>query len=264
MSDEVEPGKRAWKRWTVPLAVVLAGAALFFGARQAAFVQHAIIAVLDFCKGLGVLAVPIIMVSYVVACVFLFPGSLLTIGSGFVFAAITGTTLWGVVAGTATVSVSSTLGACAAFMVGRWLARDWVRSKVAGDPRFSAIDRAVGREGFKIVVLTRLTVVFPFVFQNYVYGLTGVSLWNYALGSMVGMLPGTVAFVYLGAVAKSLTEIAGGEAAGGVVKWIVIGVGLVFAFAAAGFVARVAKRALADAAAEGGDAEAVELTEKQP
>ncbi|MFW6189751.1 MAG: TVP38/TMEM64 family protein [Planctomycetota bacterium] len=260
MGEEQKKGRRRWKRWAIPVAVVLAAVALFVGARQTTLVKDAIVAVLDFCKGLGFWAAPVIALAYVVACVFMFPGSLLTVGSGFVFAAITGSALWGVVAGTATVSISSTLGACTAFSVGRWIARDWVRRKVAGDPRFAAIDRAVGEHGFKIVVLTRLTVVFPFVLQNYVYGLTDVSFWNHAIGSLIGMLPGTVAFVYLGAVAQSLTAIAAGEATGGPTKWIVIGVGLVFAFAAATYVGRVARRALQEAAEEAGAEELAEGT----
>ena len=76
--------------------------------------------------------------------------------------------------GTVTVSIGATLGACAAFWVGRTVARGWVAKKVAGNAKFAAIDEAVGREGFKIVLLTRLSPIFPFNLLNYAFGLTRV------------------------------------------------------------------------------------------
>ncbi len=90
---------------------------------------------------------------YIVACLLFIPGSLITLGTGFLFDAV-----WG----TVTVSIGSTLGATAAFLVGRTLARGWIEQKVADNPKFQAIDRAVGSQGFRIVLLTRLSPLFPF------------------------------------------------------------------------------------------------------
>lgn len=184
---------------------------------------------------LGTWKYVVVVVVYVVACVFLLPGSLLTIPTGFLF---------GVVRGTATVSVASTLGACAAFWVGRTVARGWIEQKAAAKPRFQAIDRAVGREGFKIVLLTRLSPIFPFNFQNYAYGLTRVAFWKYALASWVGMLPGTLMYVYIGSGLQSLTEATSGEVSGGWVDRAFLFGGLAIAVVVAVFVARVARRAL--------------------
>ena len=190
---------------------------------------------LAWIDGLGFWKYGVVVAVYVAACVFLLPGSLLTIPTGFLF---------GVVRGTATVSVASTLGACAAFWVGRTVARGWIEQKAAGKPRFQAIDQAVGREGFKIVLLTRLSPIFPFNFQNYAYGLTRVSFWKYALASWMGMLPGTVMYVYIGSGLQSLTEATSGEVSGGWVDRAFLFGGLTLAVVVAVLVARVARRAL--------------------
>ncbi len=120
------------------------------------------------------LAMVVVVAAYVVSCVLMLPGSVLTIGAGIVF---------GLALGVVTVSAGSTLGACVAFLVGRTIARDWVARRVADNPKWRAIDEAVGRQGFKIVLLTRLSPVFPFNLQNYGYGLTAVSFWKHALAS---------------------------------------------------------------------------------
>ena len=99
--------------------------------------------------------------------------------------------------------IGAILGACAAFFVGRTLARDWIAAKVAGNSKFAAVDEAVGKEGFKIVFLLRLSPVFPFNFLNYALGLTKVSFKHYALASMIGMIPAGLMYVYFGSAARS-------------------------------------------------------------
>jgi uncharacterized membrane protein YdjX (TVP38/TMEM64 family) len=130
------------------------------------------------------------------------PGSLLTLGAGFAF---------GVGLGTAVVSASSVTAAVIAFWLGRTLARAWVEAKVAASPKFRAIDRAVGENGLKIVFLTRLSPVFPFTLLNYAFGLTRVRFRDYLVASWVGMLPGTVLYVYLGSTARELADLAAGN-----------------------------------------------------
>ena len=104
-------------------------------------------------RGAGTAGMAIFLVAYVVACVLLLPGLVLTLGAGFAY---------GVAVGVPLVWVSANLGAAVAFLLGRTLARERIAARVAGNPRFAAIDRAVGREGFKIVLLTRLSPAFPF------------------------------------------------------------------------------------------------------
>jgi uncharacterized membrane protein YdjX (TVP38/TMEM64 family) len=111
------------------------------------------------------------------------------------------------------VSFASTTGATCAFLVGRFLARDWVAEKLQGLPRFSALDKAVGEQGAVVVLLTRLSPIFPFSLLNYGLGLTQVKLSHYVMASWLGMIPGTVLYVYLGSIASNLTSIFAGDLA---------------------------------------------------
>ena len=187
--------------------------------------------------------------AYVVACVLFVPVSVLTLGAGFLF---------GVVRGTIAVSVGSVLGATAAFLVGRTLLRGWIEKRIAAYPRFQAIDRAVGEEGFKIVLLVRLSPIFPFNLLNYAFGLTNVRLWQYVLASWIGMLPGTLMYVYLGSALKSLADVAAGAPKGGTLQTVFFVTGLVMTVVATVVVTRVARRALSEAvAAHGGSQDTV-------
>jgi len=140
---------------------------------------------LAWISGLGPVGALIFVSLYILACVLLLPGSILTLGAGVVF---------GVVNGSIAVSIGATLGATCAFLVGRYLARDWVAKRIAGKEKFKAVDEAVAREGWKIVLLTRLSPVFPFNLLNYAFGLTQVSIRHYFFASWLGMIPGTVMY----------------------------------------------------------------------
>ncbi len=184
--------------------------------------------------------VAVFVAAYVLACVLFLPGSILTLGAGFAY---------GVARGAPIVWVAANLGATLAFLLGRTVARGWVTARVAANPRFAAIDRAVGQQGFRIVLLTRLSPVFPFNLLNYAFGVTRVGLRDYVLGSMIGMLPGTVMYVYLGSLITSLTELASGQPGGGTAKRVFYFVGLAATVAVTVVITRVARRALAEATA---------------
>ncbi len=201
-------------------------------------VRQYIIDVLQWTDGLGVWGPVVVALFYVVACVFFLPGSLITLGAGFVFK------LW---IGLITVWIGANIGACAAFLVGRTLARDWVARKVSGNPKFAAIDEAVGREGFKIVLLLRLSPVFPFNLLNYALGVTKVPFGSYALATLIGMIPGSVMYVYLGSAARSLADVAAGQVEGGVGQQIFFWMGLAATVAVALVVTRIARQSLAAA-----------------
>jgi len=224
-------------RWPLkPIILLLAVGGLIAGSFFLPVGQH-LERLLEWTKGLGPIGPVVVAGVYVVSCVLLVPGSILTLGAGVVF---------DVAVGTVTVSVGSTLGACAAFMVGRTFARGWIESKVASHEKFAAIDEAVGREGFKIVLLTRLSPIFPFNLLNYAYGLTKVPFWKYALASWVGMLPGTVMYVYLGAGLTSLAGAAAGREKS-VQEHVFFWGGLAVTIAVAVIVTRVARKALRQA-----------------
>ncbi len=183
----------------------------------------------------GMRGILVFIAAYVGATILFVPGSILTLGAGFVF---------GVTGGTVAVSIASTLGALGAFLVGRYIARGWVAAKTAGNPRFASIDDAVGREGWKIVLLTRLSPVFPFNMLNYAYGLTKVSVTSYFFASWIGMLPGTLMYVYFGSVAANLATIGGAAADRGAAQWIVYGIGLLATVGVTVFITRLARQAL--------------------
>jgi uncharacterized membrane protein YdjX (TVP38/TMEM64 family) len=190
---------------------------------------------LEQVRSLGVWGPVLLGAVYIVATVLMLPGAILGLGAGFLF---------GVVPGVITISIASTLGAAAAFLVGRFLARDWVAGKMAAMPRFAALDAAVAREGFKIVFLTRLSPVFPFNLLNYAYGLTGVPFLSYFFASWIGMLPGTILYVYLGSAAKSLTAAAAGEVPQTFAEQLFFWGGLALALVVVVFVTKVARKAL--------------------
>jgi len=188
-------------------------------------------------EDLGFVGALVFIGLYIVACVFFIPGLILSLGAGAIY---------GVVKGTVLVSVSSTLGATAAFLVGRYLARDWIAQKIDKNEKFKAVDEAVASEGWKIVGLTRLSPIFPFNFLNYAYGLTQVSLRDYFFASWIGMMPGTVVFVYLGSIAGNLANIGEGESQKSPLEWVLTVVGLLVAIIVTVYVTKVARRALSE------------------
>ena len=189
---------------------------------------------LQWVDDLGAIAPIAFMLIYVVATVAFLPGSVLTLGAGVLF---------GVIKGSIFVFFGATIGATLAFLVGRYLARGWISKKIAGNEKFSAIDRAVGKEGFKIVLLTRLSPIFPFNLLNYGMGVTGVSLKDYVLAS-VGMIPGTIMYVYIGSLAGSLATIGGETQANPIAQWAIRIIGFIATVAVTLYVTKIARQAL--------------------
>ncbi len=141
-------------------------------------------------NSLGWLAPVAFIIIYNIATLLFIPGSLLTLKGGCLFGL-----LWGSVY----VFIAATIGATFAFLVGRYISRNWVCQQIGKNPKFQAIDKAVAKNGFKIVFLTRLSPIFPFNLLNYAFGVTRVSLKDYILGS-IGMIPGTIMYVYMGSI----------------------------------------------------------------
>ena len=225
-----EPTPRLSASWRWVLFAIAAVALVL--ALKYLHVQDFLKASLDWIGRLGAWGPVIFVGLYVVATVLFIPGSVLTLGAGAVF---------GVVLGSVYVSISATLGATAAFLAGRYLARDAIARKIEKNEKFATIDRAVAGEGWKIVFLTRLSPVFPFTLLNYAFGLTRVKLGHYVLASWIGMIPGTVMYVYLG----SLVNLGAGQRHRTTGEWVLYGVGLLATVVVTVFVTRLAKKALA-------------------
>lgn len=192
--------------------------------------------------GLGMWGPIAFIAVYAVACVAFVPASLLTFGAGALF---------GLVKGTLFVLIGATLGATAAFLIARYVARDWIAARVQRDVRFAAIDRAIAEQGRKVVFLLRLSPVIPFNVLNYALGLTKVRVIDFVIAS-VGMIPGTLLYVYTGKLAGEVVGAAGTTAQPrGAAFWAVLGLGLAATAAVTVLITRVAKKALATATRDG-------------
>ena len=185
---------------------------------------------------------PIVFISgYALATIAFIPGSVLTVAAGAIF---------GLGKGVVYVLTGASIGAAGAFLVARYLARKAIERRIEGRPRFQAIDRAVAREGLKIVFLLRLSPVFPFNLLNYGLGLTRVRFRDYLIAS-VGMLPGSFLYVYYGIALGSLAEAAAGAPSEkGVKEWAMLGLGLVATIVVTTIVTRIARRALQEEVAD--------------
>jgi len=180
----------------------------------------------------------VFILGYTVAAVAFVPGSLLTLAAGAIF---------GLAQGVVYVFIAAVLGSSAAFLVSRYVARQAIERRLANNPRFAAIDRAVGAQGRRIVFLLRLSPVFPFNLLNYGLGLTQVRFADYVVAS-VGMLPGTLLYVYYGKLAGDVAALAGGAAPEkGPGYYAVLLLGLVATIVVTTLVTRTARRALQEA-----------------
>jgi uncharacterized membrane protein YdjX (TVP38/TMEM64 family) len=189
-------------------------------------------------EGLGWWAPAAFIAAYALATVAFIPGSLLTLAAGAIF---------GVLHGTAIVFVAATTGATLAFGVSRHLARAAIERRLAGNERFAAVDRAIARDGRKIVLLLRLSPVFPFNLLNYALGLTQVRFVDYLI-ACIGMLPGTLLYVYYGALAGEVAALAGGATVEkGLGYYGLLAVGAIATIAVTTIVTRSARRALDEA-----------------
>lgn len=224
--------KRGWK--LIALLVIVAAlvlAARYFG------IQDGIRRVLQYIHDLGPWAPLAYIAFYAIACIFAIPGSVLTLSGGFLF---------GLGIGIVLVSVGATLGATLAFIVGRYLLRDWIVEKIGHNLKFQALDEAVGREGWRIVLLVRLCPIFPFPVINYGFGITRIPLRQYILASWIGMLPAMVALVYIGSLASSLASLGSGGRTRTPLEWTLYGIGFIMVIVVTIYITRVARRALAE------------------
>ena len=223
------------------LLAVLAIAGLVLLGRQAGAALHDFAIWID---ALGVWGPLAFMLGYAIATLAFVPGSLLTLAAGALF---------GIAWGTLYVFVAASVGACAAFLVARYVARGAIARRLEGNPKFAAIDDAVGGEGRKIVTLLRLSPVFPFNLLNYALGLTQVRFGDYAIACL-GMLPGTLLYVYTGSLAGDLAAaVSGAGSPSGPGRWVLLVVGLAATAAVTILVTRVARRALRGVTGESGD-----------
>jgi uncharacterized membrane protein YdjX (TVP38/TMEM64 family) len=190
-----------------------------------------------YIENLGAVGPVLFALFYVAATVLLIPGSALTIASG---------TLFGLPMGFLVAFSGANLGALSAFLLARTHLREQVARWAESNGKFRSLDRAIGHQGFKIVLLSRLSPTLPFTVLNYLFGLTAVRPGAYVVANLLGMLPGGFLYVYLGVAARNalVGEVQG---AAGVYPQILKYAGLLATIAVVVMVTRLARRALREA-----------------
>ena len=184
-------------------------------------------------RHLGVPGAFIFIGVYALAALLFLPGAVFTIAAGLVY---------GIAGGVAVAIVGATLGAGLAFLAGRYLFRKRIKKFAGENKKFGAIDEAIGQQGWKIVALLRLSPLIPFNVSNYFYGVTAIGFWPYLLASFFGMLPGTLLYVYLGAIGQA--GLSGGKKGHSPLEWTFLGIGLLATIGVTIFISRLAKNAL--------------------
>ena len=203
--------------------------------------QGALLSALAWIDSLGALGPIAFILLYILVTVAFLPASIVTLGAGAVF---------GVVGGSIYVFIGAMLGATAAFLIGRYVARDWIAQKIAGNIKFNAIYEAISQEALKLIFLIRLSPAFPFNVLNYALGLTKASLKDYVLGT-TGIIPGTIMYVYLGSLIGDLAMLgAGDQPSNPIIDWIIKILIFVTVVAITVYITRIARKALKEAVPE--------------
>jgi uncharacterized membrane protein YdjX (TVP38/TMEM64 family) len=221
-----------WGRVLIGLAILVGIAAFYRTLPVGSTLRH----LTQRIDALGPWAGLVFVVAYALASVLLLPVWILTVAAGGVF---------GVALGSVLVLLGATLGAMGAFALARSRLRESVRKWARVYPSFDTLDRAIAARGGWIVFLVRLSPVFPFVYVNYLFGLTAIPAATYLATTIVGMIPATVVYVALGASAGAAAS--GRAASWSTARVTLTIVGVAAAFAASLVVARIATRAVREA-----------------
>eukprot|EP00535_Pseudo-nitzschia_heimii_P003350 CAMPEP_0197180342 /NCGR_PEP_ID=MMETSP1423-20130617/4988_1 /TAXON_ID=476441 /ORGANISM="Pseudo-nitzschia heimii, Strain UNC1101" /LENGTH=362 /DNA_ID=CAMNT_0042630411 /DNA_START=324 /DNA_END=1412 /DNA_ORIENTATION=- len=171
--------------------------------------------VVELTDSMGTLGIAYFGVAYCIAEILAVPAIPLTASAGYLF---------GPLKGTAIVLFSASIAAGVSFQIGRTLLRDYVENQLQNYPKFAKIDKAIGKEGFKLMFLLRLSPIFPFALSNYLYGASSINFPAFFFGTLLGFAPGTLAYVYTGYVGKALTD----DTISNVYPWYVYLGGLTF------------------------------------
>ena len=157
--------------------------------------HESLVRTIESLKHGGPATIALFIAFFIFGTLVFFPLTLLTFSSGV---------LYGGIAGFALALLSSTLGACAAFILSRYIGRDWLKNKLAKDKRFRAMEEDVSARGWKIVALSRVSFVLPYTLLNYAFGLSQISFSQYALVTLIAMIPSTLLYTYLGSIAGTV------------------------------------------------------------
>src|SRR5438552_5123969 len=220
---------KKYSKWILVVLIVIALSIL----AKMLPIRSWIASLIDWVQQLGPVGVIVFIIAYALATVLFLPGWIFTVSAGLVY---------GIARGTAIALTGATIGATLAFLVARHLLRENVEQFAKKNPRFKAIDDAIGVNGWKIIGLLRLSPLIPFNFSNYFYGITAIPFWQYVLVSAVGMLPGTLLYAYLGAIGRA--GVSGSAASHNKWQYVLLAIGLIATVAVTILVSRIAKTRL--------------------
>jgi uncharacterized membrane protein YdjX (TVP38/TMEM64 family) len=223
---------------TVLQAVValLVVGALIYVARSAPFLG-AVEETENVVRRWGTMSIVIYPLLVMAATVLLLPGGILSLGGGFFFG------LWW---GTLLVLVGNLLGAAVAFFVGNKLGRKFVRQRILRDPRWAALDGAIGKHGPRIIFYSQLNPLFPTSLFNYLYGITKVRFWECLQWVALGRLPGVFLYCYLGTLGQLGIRILRGESEPGPMEYALWGGGLLLTVGVAALLGHTATKVIED------------------
>jgi len=190
---------------------------------------------LEWIDQLGPSAPVVFILIYTLTSIFFVPSFFFTFGAGAIFGLWKGLLL--ALLGTGT-------GALAAFLLGRYMARDLVGRSFAKNKEFRQMDEAVKVKGWKIVALARLSPVFPFLVGNYAFGLTKIPAFHYFVASIIGTIPSAAVYVYAGTVAGEIAQSGSGSRGRTPAEWALLVGGLIATGILTWYIRRVAKEAL--------------------
>ncbi len=196
-----------------------------------------VLALLDWLDRHRVGGVLIFTLLYALLVILVLPSFPFTLGAGFLF---------GLGQGSLLVIVGDTVGATVAFLIARYFLGARLARYAAGHPRLRVINERFGREGWKVVLLTRMVPFFPFKLSNYFFGMAGYSLSGFVFGTLFGIIPITVTNVYIGSLAADLSLLGAPSVARSNAQWAMYGAGFVIVLATAVYLTRLARKALED------------------
>lgn len=173
------------------LAVITAGILFYF------FGQENAARAIESFKNLGVPGAAAFVILFIFGTLVFFPVTLLAFSSGVLYGAV-----WGF-----SVSLlSAAAGACLAFLLSRYIFRDWIQKKMTESKKFRAFEEDVSKHGLKIVALSRVSFILPYTALNYAFGLTQIPFPRYALVTLLAMIPSSLLYTYLGSIAGTVAD----------------------------------------------------------
>jgi uncharacterized membrane protein YdjX (TVP38/TMEM64 family) len=192
---------------------------------------------LEWIDSFGTAGMLLFVLIYILTCIFFVPSMIFTFSGGVLFGLWKGATLS---------LIGTGLGSLGAFLIGRYLAHDFVEKRFASNKEFSRLAHAAQKKGWKIVSLARLSPIFPFAIGNYAFGITRIPALHYLGASMLGTIPSTTVYTYIGTLVGSVAALSVEGRARTWQEWVFLAGGLVATLVLSYYLRRFAQKSLAE------------------